>query len=220
VHMLPPGDLYQIVTRGSVTATGGVQRPVLNSWSYLADHLSVGGNFPTNTVWAAFFATVWGAPAPFQAGLDNSYIGMNSFGTIAEGSVLWSHNDPAVPPNGSGGMGREPLQTSVCYSMRTASRGRIYQGRKFSCPVPSANVAGDELTGAAYGGYNSIGLQFLTPLVVVFGGVNWTLRPVIWSQLYTTLVPGATGLVGDFLTSVHVNKTLSSWRHRRERTIR
>jgi len=218
MNHLPPGDLYHIVYKGTVLAAGGTNRVFINSWWYLADHLTGGGGFPTAPVWAAFESTVWSQVKTVIIGGPNGYVPVDSFGTIIEGSVVWFHNDvvQAAPPNVAA---RMPTSTAMCVGMHCAARGRPYQGRKFLGPV-YIGVGGDEVTPGQQALWQAAANTFLLPLTVVFGGVNWTLRPVILSQLYSTFVAGATGLVGDFLTSVSVPKTYSSWRHRRERTVR
>jgi hypothetical protein len=219
VHFLPPGNLYQIITHGTVLGTGGVQRKVVNSWSYLDNLLGPPGHTAIGPIYTAFINTVWnplsgqinGGPNGYQAGILTS--------VTYEGGTLWSNNGPGfLNPSGPGG--REPVSTAVCCTMRCAARGRIYTGRKMLGPVGTFQVTGEELMPVAQAAWQGACNNFLTPLAVVFMGIPLTLTPVIWSQLYSNFVPAGNLIVGDFLTAVHVNRTLSSWRHRRERTVR
>lgn len=217
--MLPPGDLYQIITNATATATGGSTRKVVNSWWYIANQLSTGGSFPTAAVYTAFLNTVWTGPTGVVNRLSTGYLGGALFAVVWEQNVIWTANSVALP-GGTAGGARQPTTTAVCCTMRTPSRGRIYVGRKLLGPIPTADCTGEELNPGVQAAWQGVCNNFLTPLVVVFGGVTWTLTPVIFSQLYSAPSPGAVNLVGDLLSAVHVNLTLSSWRHRRERTVR
>jgi hypothetical protein len=217
--VLPAGDLYQFYLNGTVAGTGGVNRPVWNSWSYIADHSSTGGNFPIGTLWNDFLNATWNRFAGLLVGGGTGY--QTGLGIVAvfEPGVLWSATQAGYPI-ATGFAPRMPLNAAICCSMRCAARGRIYTGRKFLAPVQASQVVGDELTPGFQLSWQTACNHFLDPLSIVFGGVTWTLRPVIWSRLYSTFQPTGNVVVGDYITSVHVPKTLSSWRHRRERTVR
>lgn len=75
-----------------------------------------------------------------------------------------------------------PPQDAVCYSLRTALKGRSYRGRFYLAGVPKENTAGGTLTAGAITVYTTI----LTQLLAVFGpaGSNGDWRLCVISRYH------------------------------------
>jgi hypothetical protein len=210
------GYLVQFIVRGQVLSTSGVQRPVYFSFVYrsslapllVADKPAYGSKFDSFT-WQAIGQMLnvsW-------VGISTDVLYPNSPGDTAL-SVL-------VPANGGRPGGRLPLNTCVFVAGRTASRGRRYFGSKRMCPVTASDTDGDELNAPGHGAWTGAMASYTAPMnVPLSGGRNDFMRPVVWSRaasVFDMTIPPA---IGDDLVVLNVNRTLSTWRHRKERVIR
>lgn len=209
------GYLVQFIVRGQVLSTSGVQRPVYFSFVYLsslaplnlADKVAYGTKFDS-FVWAG----IWPMLNVSWIGLGTDVLYANTPGDTAL-TVL-------VPHNGGRAGARLPLHVAVYVSLPTATRGRRYRGSKRMSPVTASDTVGDELTAFGEGAWSGAMQGITAPMnVTVAGGGNDFMRAVVWSRaasVFDTLFPPA---IGDIITPIHVNTTLSTWRHRRERVV-
>jgi hypothetical protein len=210
------GWLIQFIVKAQVLSTSLVQRPVINSFVY-----STGAMAPIladKAIWWAGFATAMGNFLPPI--LHVSYVGV-------DGQVLYPNTPGDTPLSiaalGNGVRAGNRMQLNVCAycNLITDLRGRAFVGAKRLSPLATSDVVGDELFIPG----DLPWLQFVGQLNQQFvitssAGGMVTAKPVVWSRLLSSRDLTVPPAVGGFIGSAHVNKTLGSWRHRRERVVR
>lgn len=209
-------NMVQYAVEGTVLATGGVSRKVVNVFNY-----ETGGGVLYSTLnkvamATQFNAAIWSNIAPL---LHQSYVGS----TIRVWLLNIAGDTPSAtiaPSNGAKAGNRLPLSVALYSSTLSGVRGRWYNGSKRYGPVAEGDVVGDELTATAQASWQ---------IAAAFAAQSWVFNlamlflphlPVVWSRYLAEAVPPPAGQIVAQLTGTHLNKTLSSWRHRKERTVR
>jgi hypothetical protein len=210
-------ELIAVSVEGKVQTTSGVQRKVVNTWSYRVSNAAF--SLGPASIYTWFMANVW---STWHQTLPSGILGWKGVQTwisypLETGTL---QHAGGVPTDGSNNAAREPLSTCVYINFSTGRRGRQWVGCKRWGPIPTADVLGDELTAAAYAGFNGATPLFLAPMSVTIGGLNCTYIPCVWSRARW---PYSSFITVDSLSDVvscHANRTLGQWRHRRESTNR
>lgn len=206
----------QIAVECKVVASGGQVRPVWNVFTYE----STGGVGYTVTVKNALATT-------FRTGVWNRLRPVLS--TDLVGVMIWvwlpsitgdTFTSTIVPGNGTRTGSRLSVSSAVYCYVSSGIRGRWYNGSKRFGPVSTSDVSGDELTPAAKTTWqtacNAVARFTTTGAGITF--VQW--NPVVWSRKLSTPPPDVNAQVGADVIGGTPYATLSTWRHRRERTVR
>lgn len=204
------GSVAEIVAKGTLSAMGSSSKNVCSVYHY---RLAVITAPPTKTdLEAAFNASVGAA----------SLAAFNSRYTQANTTVRYidDYTDPATEFTraGAGAIATDAYFTDGCVSMllKTALRGREYQGAKHFPAVNEADTTGDVLTGAGLARWQTLQAAVFANLVTAL--VNtWT--PVVFSRKESTLTNPTTIIFND-VVQVLLNKNLGTMRRRRISTVR
>lgn len=208
--LLPNIQCFQIVVEGRVLSSSGQLIRVLNGFVYA----QVAGQIPflgKTTLATDWHDSIWLSVAAL---LHTDYHGFAVY--VKDLNDVSDTLTPTIVP-ASGGTSGSRLPTRVTVFMRYSSalRGLWYRGFKQFAPIGRVDVSGDELTSPGYSRW-SASSTVLAGNLIQFGSRVW--KPVILSRLRSQLDILPIVLDGAFVTSVRTNYTLSTWRHRRERS--
>jgi hypothetical protein len=210
------GYLVQLIARGQVLCSSGVQRKVVNSFVY---RVTNGPPIAADRLlyWNGFAAATWQWIAAI---LNVSYVGVAA-------DVLYP-NTPgdvqttvAVPQSGGRAGARASLNVCAYVNQSTGLRGRSFVGSKRWGPLSTSDIVQDELSVPG----DPAWIAAVANLSQIFGftstaGPVITCTPVVWSRLLSagnvTIPPG----IGADIRNCHLNRTLGQWKHRRERVVR
>jgi hypothetical protein len=206
----------RIAVQGHVISSSGVSRPVWNVWTYE----STGGAGYTVTVKTAlatsFRNLVWNKIRPV---LHTDYVGDRIWVWLP--SITGDTSTATiVPGNGTRTGNRLPINQAVYCRLDTGLRGRWYIGSKRLAPLSESDVVSDELTVAAQANWQTAVNWFTASPATGAGGTFVQWNPVVWSRVLSTAPPDLNPQVGADIISATPYFTVSSWRHRRERTQR
>src|SRR5215475_584131 len=215
--LLSMTTIAQIAVHGQVTASGGQVRPVLNVFTYDAyGSILYPGTTKANLA-TRFRASVW---AHFFPVLHTDYTGVDIGVWFPSSTGDVYQLTGIVPQNGTRTGARLPISSAVYVGVRSGLRGIWYRGSKRLAPISESDVVSDELTAPAQAAFqtavNFCAFAFSTGAGPTF--ILW--HPVVWSQTISTPPPDVNSQVGADVISAHPNLTISTWRHRRERTVR
>lgn len=208
--------VVQFLHAGHIVSSSGVQRSCFNSFTYHVDNPLVYNNAVAtkNAYRARFSSQVASIIYPL---LSDRYVGdsigvwcVNVSGDVfgfGVGAGSGAVTGPALP-----------LPVAVFQSFGTNLRGGNYVGKKYWGAIPESYVVGDELTVAALSTFHTIANRVQGNFGVTIGTNSGTFHPVCWSRRLSP-APPAGQTVALFQTGT-TDATLSSWRHRRERTQR
>jgi hypothetical protein len=210
-------ELIAVSVEGKVLTTSGVERKVVNTFSYRLSAAAFSVS-PTD-VYTWFMNNVWTYWCQSLASGISGWKGVQTWVSYPLETGITQHAG-GVPYDGSAGAGRQPLSTCLYINFGTGRRGRAWLGCKRWGPVPNSYVLGDELVPAVWSTLNASTYVFMTPMSITVGGLNATYIPCVWSRARWPYGSFMTVDAFSDLVTVHVNKTLGQWRHRRESTAR
>jgi hypothetical protein len=209
-------QLVQIVMNGfSFPSHGSAPKKFYNSWCYYAPPIysyNVADRFTLGTTWRGiFFPLMLNALASTYFSVDFDVWFVNVPGDVLT-PVSFGFTSVTLGP-------RLPHQQAICISTGSTTRGRQGRGSHFWGPVHEAYVTGDELNAAGIAAWNPIAAAYLTPFF--YFGVSGVAQffPCIWSRAASPVPPPAAQVISPMTTS-GLSKTITTWRHRRERTNR
>jgi hypothetical protein len=203
-------DVVEIQVAGLVGLTGGGSKRVMNVFHYTK---TTGGVRPVAAnVCAAFITNVWSVIGPL---LSVDYVGEFSQARYLD-DALEQFVTSTVPDDGAVTGDRLPNDMSVCYLLRSASRGRNYRGSKHFGPIAESASTKDELNAGAVTAWAAVTAALMATLTV--GGE--TMTPCVISKTLSQLQLNPTTIDGALLVDALLNKTIGTMRRRREKTIR
>jgi len=129
--------------------------------------------------------------------------------TDLSSATSWTHTQPAPAPapTGSQNLPAAPNNVALCFSFRTAARGRSFRGRNFVSGYPRDNITSNDLASAQIAdtleAYNA-----LFPMMDAWDG-----RWVVASR-YSNKLPRPIGVTTRVTSVVVVDPTVDSQRRR------
>jgi hypothetical protein len=204
------GSVAEIIAKGTLSAMGSGSKNVASVFHY---RLALITAAPTKTDLEARFDAYVGAA--MLAAFNSRYTQANTTIRYIDDST-----DPPTPFTraGVGAIATDAYFTDGCVSMllKTALRGREFQGAKHFPALNEADTTGDVLTGAGLTRWQTLQATVFGNLVTALANV-WT--PVVFSRKESTLDNPTTIIFND-VTQVLLNKNIGTMRRRRIATVR
>lgn len=125
--------------------------------------------------------------------------------------------DTAAPGNGAIATDGLPSDDAVCFILKTALRGKKYQGAKHFAGPNEVDTTDDILTGAGKTRWKAVGASLLAPQGDASGN-TWNL--CVLSRSLSQLKVNPTTVVSNNVSGINIDLNIGTMRRRRSKTVK
>lgn len=204
-------NIFEITMQATLAAAGGSTTPVSNVFHY--KRISFAPDVSKTSLETAFQASVGAA---VLAATSSGYTQTATLVRCLDDSEDYA---ASFTEAGVGAIATDRLPSSAIVTciLRTGVRGRSYMGRKHFSGVPEAHTTGDVLTGGGLTLWQAVRDALAASITDGDGNIY---IPVVFSRSLSPSINNPTSLVVTNVSSVLLNKNVSTYKRRKQKTVR
>jgi hypothetical protein len=204
--------IAEILVPARQAAAGSNDAPAINVFHFRRTTISNAWN--SAAIGARFVATVGAA----LLAATNVRYAPGSVRVRCVNDALDPYEDVTFAGTGAIATDSIPSDDAVCVILKSATRGKSYQGRKHFSPLSEIDTTGDVLTGAGLTRWQAVRDACLAGFTIAGTGEVWV--PCVLSRKLSQLRTNPTNVVTADIVRTLLDLNVGTMRRRRTRTVR